>query len=149
MDQTFPKLNFSLLCNKVQVDPATNNFDFLGVFTEIRANSKPAIHTEMVLVINASVGASGTHSVRIEFLDAAGRSLKSFQKEIQLSVPKTTFNMNLKIINMKLEEEGSHFIIIVIDGVRFEGPTFKFIIQETINSTSVYGREQPAAVRIQ
>lgn len=74
------KVNFFHICDNVILEQGTGKFSIIGVFENINAQSFPAMHPSMSIIVGFENKNPGLYDVELVFLDEVGEILKVTSK---------------------------------------------------------------------
>lgn len=74
------KVNFFHVCENAVIEQGTGNISLIGMFQNINAQSFPAMHPVMVVVVGFENNNPGIYDVELVFSDSKGEIMKTTSK---------------------------------------------------------------------
>lgn len=113
-------IQVAVLCDAATDD--NGKLNLLGAFDTIYARELPAIHPQCAVALRVTFfsGDEGQHSLRLNFVDADGRSIMpSIELPVEVSLPEDmhfgTRNFIFNIQQLKFDEPGIYSVDVSLD----------------------------------
>jgi len=121
------KLNFAHLCEYASI--LENGTPILaGIFSRMSGSSLPATRSNTSLVLNFSIDDKNTHSLNLVIKSPSGKEIiPPLKRDIGPVVrPDKNLGVLVNIGNLKIEEEGTFNVEIIVDDKILEKLPFTF-----------------------